>query len=158
MSKWYWNDFLISLLVSNFQRSVWSVQSISVACPWVSVSERRTSKLVHFEEKSWNWKKRKNVRKVVIMIINCIVKLKWKVTVMIKTILSTDNSAFKVRFYRFCFCVNFFSCSALSSPFIENTKSFKLLCTWKKPLCFFCLLHTYYLVKFLEASFWWDRE
>ena len=26
---------MISLLVSDFQRSVWSVQSISVACPWL---------------------------------------------------------------------------------------------------------------------------
>ena len=31
MFKWYCNDFLISLLVSDFQRSVWSVPSISVA-------------------------------------------------------------------------------------------------------------------------------
>ena len=30
------NDFLVHLLVSDFQRSVWSVQSISVACSWFS--------------------------------------------------------------------------------------------------------------------------
>ena len=37
MFKWCQDDFLISLLVSDFQRSVWECSVYSWSCPWISL-------------------------------------------------------------------------------------------------------------------------
>ena len=48
MFKWYWNNFLIF----DIQRSVWSLQSISIACPW-SMKCEGSNKFCWFWQEKW---------------------------------------------------------------------------------------------------------